>query len=163
MSFGHKSHVVICGWRPHDFKHEVMGTEFCLAYQRFAFKRGKKVNKQIRADIEMRVEIEALKQLVYGEIDCATVPHSRQKQRWKKYADVEQPVLVVTTGEQRMRNLMDHAQKVAHIAAFSTFKKITADPFGRVWVDTRGRQFTLYEVCTKVNRESQSGFSSDLA
>ena len=66
-----------------------------------------------------------------------------EEQRWPRYTDVHDFVLVVTTTEQRLRNMMEHAEAVAEIALFTTLDQAKQDPRGEIWVDCFGNTASL--------------------
>lgn len=80
-----------------------------------------------------------------GEADTGQMKRPQVQGRWRKYARAQQAlleadpnaqldtVLVITTSEDRLKDLLDWSEEIADVACFITLDDLIADPFGRVW------------------------------
>ena len=124
-------HVYCNGWNPKNLIHEVMLTSVLLPFDQLAIiKRGNCADQKTQADAVMKMAGHTY----YIEMDTGSVHHPQQKRRWKRYRHISNDfLLVVTTSETRLLNLIDHAGAVANIALFTTLDQAVGSPFASIW------------------------------
>lgn len=120
-------------------KHEVLLTDFLLLYEGVEFCRLWDVDQQVRADAEM--VLNGMKFFV--ELDTGEVSLGRVEKRWENYSGVSDYLLVVTSSETRLRNLVEHSSEVRGIALFTTLDEVKEEPYGEVWLDCFGKRVAL--------------------
>lgn len=77
----------------------------------------------------------------FVEIDLSGNMDAKQmRAKWRRYAGVEDFILVVAMTDSRMEKLMQGAELVKSIALFTTFQRLRE---GRPWVDCFGATVTL--------------------
>ncbi len=90
----------------------------------------------------------------YWEIDTGEEGHTQVKKKWEGYAGCQNLVLVVTTTEQRMETMCSRAKDAQFPVAFTTFIKVTRDPYGKIWTDPKGRVGALPKPTPKTTQET---------
>lgn len=140
---GRPQDVYCNDWKPkhNNLRHEVLLTDFLLLYPDAAIVRGYDVDRKIRPDAEM--SFDNGKKHHFVELDTGHVRYNKLKERWKAYGNTKDLLLVVTSTQKRLQNLLKHSQRVAHIAVFTTLAEARKNPHGKIWIDTSGNAGSL--------------------
>ena len=135
--------LAVYGWHPvkqENLLHEVELTRAWLAITRnrqHTALRLDSVDQYRKPDMELWMEGDHY----YVELDRGTVSHRAQAKRWELYRTVDDrhhELLVITTSEARMDELIKHADAVRHIARFTVLETLLETPKENVWIDCSG-------------------------
>jgi hypothetical protein len=96
---------------------------------------GSEVDKDIRPDGELFFG----DQMYFLELDTGTMKRSQVERRWKQYEDKEEPMLVVTLTESRLRDLL----RWSAIGYFTTLEKLSEAPWGKIWATPEGEMKSI--------------------
>lgn len=91
---------------------------------------GSEVDRKLLPDAELFIG----EYKYFLELDTGSMKRSQIEGRWKQYEDVEEPVLVVTLDEHRLRDLL----RWSDIGCFTTLKKLQQSPFSKIWTTPEG-------------------------
>ena len=138
---GRAEDVFCNGWKPrmNHLRHELLLSDFLLAYPSADVVRGWRVDKRIRPDAEMTLEGNRFN----VELDTGTEDYRQVKHRQRAYRGVTDFLLYVTTSERRRDGLVRHSEAVRNIALFATLEDVLAEPHGEVWRDCFGNRASI--------------------
>ncbi len=133
---------VYCRWRPKvdQLIHEVELTELCLRLDAGKILRGPHVTDGvIRPDAEVWIT----GRLYYLELDRGTMSYAQIERRFRKYENSPHLVLWVCSSPERMEVFRQRAERIRHVALFTTSSEALASPHGSIWQDYRGDHVSL--------------------
>lgn len=131
---------VYCGWRPRSLEHDYELTKWCRCYPGLEYERG----NELERGADAIAWSDAAK--AYLELDTGSMPLERVRQRWEQYRDSDGYLIVITTTEKRLRQLMDVSQCVKEVALFCRLDDVRRSPGGAVYFTTAGVAIPLGEV-----------------
>jgi hypothetical protein len=139
---GRPEHV-FCRWHPKvdQMLHEIGLTELCFRIHAGTILRGPQVtDREILPDAEVWINGACY----YLELDRGTMSYEQiVRTRFRKYEGCPQFLLEVCPSEARMEGLRQRAEKIQHIALFTTRAAFLADPHGEIWRDFKGESASL--------------------
>ena len=130
---------VYCRWNPKldNLRHEVILTEFLLAYKHAQVVRGYEIQNDLYPDAVMTLSgQEYLVELDTGSMNYKDIMRKRNK----KYETFEGIVLWVALTEARKEGLRRRAESVKHNALFTTLLEHLQNPHGSIWTDYEGQK-----------------------
>jgi hypothetical protein len=139
---GRPERIFCNGWRPKydQLRHELLLTDFLLAYPEADTLRGWAVDRRLRPDAEMTLD----GYFYYVELDTGEQTHSQVRRRQASYAGTEDYVLYVTSSAKRLEGLRKNVHEtVKRIALFTTLEEALANPRGEIWIDSQGERTAI--------------------
>ena len=139
---GRPENVFSNSWKPpiHLLRHELLLTDFLLAYPESDALRGFAVNRRLRPDAEMTLE----DYFYYVELDTGEQSHAQVRRRQLRYSGVEHFLLYVTQTQKRLETLRRNAHDaVRTIALFAILDDVLQQPHGPVWLDCHGEKTAI--------------------
>jgi hypothetical protein len=128
---------VFCRWRlkADDLHHEIELTELCFHLDAGRILRGPHItDNSIRPDAEVWIN----GKLHYLELDRGTMGLSQMERRFHLYESCPHFVLWVCPTIERRDGLRRRAERLRHIALFTTFAEAIVSPHRDIWMDFRG-------------------------
>jgi hypothetical protein len=137
---GRPEHV-FCRWGPkvNQLLHEIELTELCFRLDAGTIRRGAQVTDRRRPDAEVCIG----GRLYLWEHDRGTEGLAQIARRFQQYEDSPHLVLWVCPTQARMESLRKGAEKLRHVALFTTFAQALASPHGEIWRDYQGQKAAL--------------------
>ena len=133
---GRPEHVY-CRFRPKtdQLLHEVELTELCLRLDAGTIIRGLHV-----ADRGRRPDAEVwIKGRLYSlELDRGTMGYTQLARRFQLYEGSPHLVLWVCSSRERLEEMRRRAERIRHVALFTTLTEALASPHGEIWWDYAG-------------------------
>lgn len=118
-----------------NLRHEVLLTEFLLAFLDGDIVRGYDLHEKQRPDAKFTSDGKTY----FVELDCGTMNYQHIiSKRFRKYEDYEGLVLWVALTDVRKEGLRSRASIVSHNALFTTLNASLMNPYGGVWQDYEG-------------------------
>jgi hypothetical protein len=116
------------GYRPRSLFHDVMVTEFAVAYRDATWTRGNNLERNCDGIME-RDGKKAFLELETGSHDMKAI-----RRKWREnYSDCNDTILVVALDEEYLEELMIASEQIAPIACFGVLKNLVEQPHGNVW------------------------------
>lgn len=114
-------------------EHEVLITELHLHFRKHSFERRFSV-ANTTADARLIKD----QTTFYIEVDTGRMDQRQMRAKWLRYGDCRDYILIVCQREKRLERLKQSAERVKHIALFTTFDRLKS---GRPepWEDRDGQ------------------------
>lgn len=139
---GRPEQIFCNGWRPKydQLRHELLLTDFLLAYPDADTLRGWAVNRRLRPDAEMTLD----GYFYFVELDTGEQTYAQVRRRQSRYLGTADYVLYVTQSDRRLEGLRRHAHDaVKRIALFTTLDAVLREPRGQIWIDAHGERTSI--------------------
>lgn len=115
--------------------HELLLTDFLLAYPDADVLRGWAVDRHRRPDAEMTLDGDHFD----VELDTGEQSYAQVRRRQQRYIGSENRVLYVTTSRIRLAGLIEHTHEaIRPITWFTTLDAAIQDPLGAIWSNCHG-------------------------
>ena len=124
---GRPENIYCNGWKPKydQLRHDLLLTDFLLAYPDADTIRGWAVSRRLRPDAEMTLG----DYFYYVELDTGEQSYAQVRRRQTRYAGVEDFLLYVTSTPKRLDGLRRNAHEaVRKIALFTTLADALREP-----------------------------------
>lgn len=76
----------------------------------------------------------------YIEVDNETMSGRQMREKWNRYGDVKDYILVICRTKTRMRQLMRTAGSLKHVTLFARFRWLQSERVQEPWVDWYGKR-----------------------
>ena len=138
---GRPEHVfALCRPKPDQLLHEVELTDVCLKLQAARILRGTRVtDPAVRADAEVWINGHRY----YLELDRGSMGYDQIERRFRVYEASRHVVLWVCPSAERRDALRQRAERIRHVALFTTLTEALRSPHAEIWLDFRGTAAAL--------------------